>query len=200
MNAGASTAVRMTPEEYLIRERAAETRSEYMDGALHAIAGGSPRHALLQTSLSALLWAKLRDRDCLAFSSDMKVWIPAKRAFFYPDLSVACNPPTYFNGDALENPSLIIEVLSPSTERFDRTRKFAMYRSIPSLRQYVLVSQDEPLVEVLTKSPEGFWIYMDYAELDSVVSFSAIGVEAPLAEIYERIVFDPAGPEESARQ
>ena len=193
MNATGTSTVRLTPEEYLTRERLAESKSEYVDGVVYAMAGGSPRHAVIQGNISSLVWISVRHGHCQMFSSDMKIWAQAANSYFYPDVSVVCGTPRYSDGvhqDAVENPKLTLEVLSPSTERFDRTRKFMMYRSIPSLEQYVLVAQDEPRVEVFTRDPRGFWVFTDYADLEAIADFSAIVVQVPLAAIYERIEFE----------
>lgn len=104
-------------------------------------------------------------------------------------MTVVCEEPRYFDDDVLENPVLLIEVLSPLTERFDRTRKFDMYRTIPSFVQYALVSHEEPRVEVLTKSPEGFWLFTAYVGFGDVVRRSSIGVDASMSGIYDRIEF-----------
>ena len=194
MNATASPTLRLTAEEYLVRERLAASKSEFVDGVVYGMPGGTPRHATIQANLSGGIWAQLRTKNCQLFSADLRVWAPQAHAYFYPDLSVACEPPQFSGGahqDALANPKFILEVLSPSTERFDRTRKFKMYRSIPGFEQYVLVAQDEPRVEVFTRNPQGFWVFTDYTDLESVADFGVIGVQLPLATIYERIAFEP---------
>ena len=193
MHATATSEFRLTQDEYLVRERLAASKSEYVDGIVYAMAGGSSKHALIQTNITATVWNGIGERGCLTYSSEMKIWAPAAKAYFYPDLSVVCDVPKYREGtqqDALENPTLLLEVLSPSTANYDRTRKFSMYRSIPSLRQYVLVAQDEPRVEIFTKDPQGFWIFTDYTDLEAIADFNAIDITVPLAAIYKRIEFD----------
>ena len=194
MNATASPTLRLTAEEYLVRERLAASKSEFVDGVVYGMPGGSAKHSLIQTNVSSMVWNGVRNGACTMFSNDMKIWAPAENSYFYPDVSVVCGSPRYIVGvhqDAVENPKFILEVLSPSTERFDRTRKFKMYRSIPGFEQYVLVAQDEPRVEVFTRNPQGFWVFTDYTDLESVADFGVIGVQLPLATIYERIAFEP---------
>jgi Uma2 family endonuclease len=187
--------LRISPQQYLEQERLAAAKSEYVAGEIFAMAGGTSAHARIQMNLYRELANDLRQSAWEPFSSDMKVWAPEAGSFFYPDVSVVCGRPVYFGGgaaeDAIENPILIVEVLSPSTEKFDRGRKFRMYRSIPSLKQYVLVAQDEPRVEFYSKDPNGFWIYSEHVSLDALADFSAIQVRVPLASIYERVEFNP---------
>jgi Uma2 family endonuclease len=192
MDASVARLVRISPEEYLIRERAAAYKSEYIDGVVYAIAGGSPRHSMLQSNVVAILWASLEESPCTTHGSDLKVWAASARSFFYPDATVICGEPKYTSNDALVNPSFLLEVLSPSTEHFDRTRKFDMYQTIPSLKQYALVYQDEPRVETLTKSEQGFWVFRSFAGLEATADFDAIGVKAAISKIYSRIEFPVA--------
>jgi Uma2 family endonuclease len=188
--------LRLTPQQYLEAERVATFKSEYFDGEPFAMAGGTRSHGYIQANLYGEFWNHLRGTTCRYFASDTKVWAPEQSSFFYPDLSVVCGPAVYFGGgatmeDVIENPILILEILSPSAEKFDRGRKFRMYRSIPSLKQYVLVAQDEPRVELYSKDPNGFWIYSEYASLDAIADFSAIQVQIALAHIYEQVEFNP---------
>ena len=184
---------RITPEEYLEQERKAQSRSEYVDGVVRAMAGGSYRHAVIISNVTRSLGNSLEASECTVVSSDMRVWIPAAKTFCYPDSLVICGQ-ARFSGiryDVVENPLVIVEVLSDSTETYDRGQKFRMYRSIPDLRQYVLISQNEPLTEVFTRDQQGFWLLREYAGLESVADLDAVQVQLPLAAIYRRVAFEP---------
>ncbi len=194
----ASAIPRITPEQYLALDRAAETRSEYYDGVMYAMSGGSHPHALIIGNLQGALWAALRKSPCAASPTELRVKI-RERAYAYPDVVVVCDEPKYLDGetDTLLNPSLVIEVLSPSTERHDRGFKSARYRLIESLREYALVSQTEPRVEIYRKQASGDWLLSESVGLDAVCRFEGLKeepVRIPLAEIYERVQFE-ADPE-----
>jgi Uma2 family endonuclease len=185
--------LRITPQQYLEDERRASFKSEYVDGDVYLMTGASEPHTSIASNTIMALGPELRPRSCKIYGGDLKVWIPANFAFVYPDLTIVRGKPRMHDGrgDVIENPLVIFEILSPSTEKFDRGRKFRMYRSIPSLKQYVLVAQDEPRVELYTRDPNGFWIYSEYASLDAIADFSAIQVQIALAHIYEQVEFNP---------
>ena len=184
--------VKVTPEQYLAMERSAEIRSEYFDGRIVAMAGTTRRHTLIVTKLLRLIDTHLDNRPCGVSGSDLKVWIPETRTYTYPDVSVVCDPVMYQDGerDIVTNPILIIEVLSPSTEKQDRQAKFRAYKSIPSFQQYVLVSQAEPWIEAYTRTPENFWLFSETAGLESSVYLSSIDQTIPLSMIYAKVEFD----------
>jgi Uma2 family endonuclease len=179
---------RMTAEEYLAAERAAEFRSEYYDGCVYAMAGTSFPHSLITTNLSGELRQALR-RRCFVMSIDARVRVSPEKVFTYPDVVVVCGEPKFADDqkDTLLNPTLIIEVLSPSTEAHDRGFKFARYRELESLREYVLVSQTEPRVEKFTRQAGGQWVLSDYVGLEAVCRFESVGCEVALADIYENV-------------
>lgn len=184
---------RMTPEEYLEQENKAEFRSEYSGGIVFAMAGGTRIHSLISTNVSHSLHAALAGSACEVHNSELRIWIPAAKAFCYPDALVACDPLRYFRNrsDAIENPRLVVEVLSESSETYDRGQKFRKYRSIPDLRQYVLISQKEPLVEVFTRTDQGFWLLREYAGLDAVADLDSVSALLPLRDTYYRVDFEP---------
>ena len=182
----------LSPEQYLDGERLADIKSEYFDGNVYAMAGASRRHSLIESNLLFEIVGKLRGRPCETHGSNMKVWIPVIKSFVYPDLSVACGPPKMRDEhrDVLENPIAIFEVLSPSTEKYDRTLKFDGYCSIPGFQQYVLISQEQARVEVFTRqAQQGVWAFTRAAGLESTVDFTALEISIPLASIYDRIGF-----------
>jgi Uma2 family endonuclease len=182
-----------TPEEYLELERAAETKSEYHDGEIVAMAGGTGPHSLLAMKLGSELTQRLKGRPCLVFNSDMKVWVGERRHFFYPDLSGLCGQPQYHDEmrDVLVNPSFIVEVLSPKTEGYDRGKKLARYMALPSLVELALVNQDEVRVDKYTRQPDGIWRFDSFAGLDAVVQFQSVGCDVPLRDFYAGVELAP---------
>lgn len=185
------------PEDYLRLERRASYKSEYIDGEIVAMSGGSPNHSRLKVALARAIDTQLLGKPCETLDSDMRVYVDPK-LYAYPDLSVVC-PKGEFDadvGDNLLNPTVIFEVLSPSTEKFDRREKFRRYRRMPSLRQYVLISQDAPFVEVFTREGD-MWAFSDFAGLDATVHLAAIDCTISLADLYNRVEFG-ASTEESA--
>jgi Uma2 family endonuclease len=158
---------RYTYEEYLAYERDSGMKHEYEDGEIYAMAGGSRRHNALASRVSAALEVSRTD-DCIAFQSDQKVRVLATGKATYPDASMVCGPiegdPADPSGATITNPTLIVEVLSPSTEEDDRGNKWQHYQKIPSLTEYVLVSQDHPRIEVYRRLPSGAWEYRDITE------------------------------------
>lgn len=161
----------MTEAEYLAIERASSTKHEMWNGEVFAMTGGTLIHAALAANLGSALVGAIGERKCLVLSSDAKVHVPLTRGFVYPDVSVVCGDAQTFDehGDVLLNPVLVVEVLSESTERFDRGDKFAGYRSIPSLVDYVLVSQVARRIEVYTRQSTGGWLLQAYDDGDVVL-------------------------------
>lgn len=190
----AQTMPTISPQTYLEAERRAAFKSEYFDGHVYAMAGGTRAHIILEGNLGFEVVGRLRGRSCESYGSNMKVWIPSTRAFVYPDLTIACGSPKLRDDyrDVLENPVAIFEILSPSTEMYDRTLKFDGFCSIPDFAQYVLISQVAPRVEVFTKNAEGFWIFTRFTGLDATAEFSTVGIEVPMASLYDRIEFAAA--------
>jgi Uma2 family endonuclease len=199
--------LRYTVEEYLALERVSEERHEYLDGEIYALAGESPDHGRICTNIGGL-YAQLRDTPCEVFTKDMKVRSgpdpkflrTPKGLYSYPDLLVVCGEMKFHDEyrDVLLNPTVIIEVLSPATEAFDHGEKWVRYQTwLPSLTDYLLVSQSKPLVEHYHRQPQGGWLYSLVSGLDGSVSLASIACTLRLADVYDRIVF-PAEPPESA--
>lgn len=180
-----------TPEEYLAAEREAETRSEYFAGEILAMTGASRVHNVITGNVYGVLWTQLRDRSCEAYVGDMRVKVSRTGQYTYPDVVVACGEPELEDEhlDTLLNPTLIVEVLSPSTERYDRGRKLEHYRKIPSLAEYVLVAQDARRIEWYTRQERGFWFYNDTQEGQQTVELASVGCTLALDEVYDRIAF-----------
>ncbi len=188
--------------EYLALERAAEERSEYLDGVIIKLAGESREHGRISTNLTGQLYNQLLDTPCEAFSKDTKVrsgpapkpQAPLKGLYSYPDLVVACGELKVLDQfrDVLLNPTVIIEVLSPTTEAFDRGEKWERYqRWLPSLTDYVLVSQIKPQLEHFERQPDGAWLYRRVEGLEASLTLASIGCTLRLADVYNRVVFPP---------
>lgn len=190
MNTAASKH-RLTVEEYLAIEETAGYKSEFYDGEMFAMSGGNFTHSTLKVNLYGQLYARLRGGECRLSDSDMRVLVPATGLHVYPDASVVCGPPQFTSAQetTLVNPHLIVEVLSPSTERYDRTSKFWHYQTIASFTDYVLVTQDTPQVEHFHRNANGEWLYQSYKGLDAVLKLPAQRIEIPLHEIYDNVVF-----------
>jgi Uma2 family endonuclease len=183
---------KLTEEQYLAIERAAEFRSEFLDGEMFAMAGGSMSHLRLQQNLAGELHASLRGSQCEALGSDCRIRV-SSQTYVYADVSVACGPVMAGeHGDNLTNPVAIFEVLSPSTEKYDRGLKFQLYRTIDSLKDYVLVNQEQVRIEQFTRRPDGTWTLRDYQGPDEELKIDAIGVAIPLRHIYARVDIPPA--------
>ena len=179
---------RLTAQEYLVRERAAETKSEYIDGFLVAMSGATPRHVLIAANITGELYVQLLDRPCRVFSQDLRVRIAEAGMYAYPDVVAVCGEPEFEEGalDCLTNPTLIIEVLSETTEAYDRGLKFARYRTRASLQEYVMVAQDRVSVERYMRQGD-FWVFTEATSLDDDVELPSIGCSLPLRRIYGKV-------------
>jgi Uma2 family endonuclease len=179
----------LTEEEYFALDSAAEIRSEFYDGAMYAMSGGSYPHGQIILNLGAELRQTLRSRGCFVTANDVRVRVD-RNSYTYPDIVVVCGKPLFHTQkDTLINPTVLIEVLSPSTEAHDRGLKFHRYRQLESLKEYVLVSQDLPRVETYVRQPSGSWLYSEFAALDSSATFESLDCKIPLAEIYHQVTF-----------
>jgi Uma2 family endonuclease len=181
------TRTRISADEYLERERRAETKSELVNGEIVAMAGGSPRHNAIAANIIFAIKARLAGRRCMVFTSDQRVLVPATGLYTYPDVSVTCEKPQLDPKDeqSLVNPTALVEVLSTSTEAYDRGAKFAHYRTIPFLEEYMLVSQDTEQVEHYRRVDAKQWLLTEAKGQDAMVV--VLGVEVPLREIYANL-------------
>jgi Uma2 family endonuclease len=179
---------RYTPRQYLVRERRAEYRSEYFDGEVVAMAGASERHVAIAQNISAHLYFRMGG-GCRVYQADLKVQIELGSGYAYPDVMVLCGEPRFVDRvrDVVTNPTVVFEVLSPGTERHDRSTKARAYRRVESLAAYVLVSQKEPRVEVYARGAGGEWPCTVYQRLDDAVPLPAVGCGLTLAEIYRNL-------------
>lgn len=181
--------VYLTPEEYLALERAAERKSEYADGEVFAMAGGSERHNLIVANLIAGLHGQLAGRPCRVYPSDLKVRAANPRFFFYPDVTVVCGETRFHDEhrDVVLNPAVIFEVLSEATAAYDRGKKFQAYQQLDTLAEYVLVSQDEALVEHYVRREDGSWIYTKLAGDEARLELPSVGCVLELSFIYQNV-------------
>lgn len=200
MSAAAHIKALLTPQDYYRRERAAACKSEFFSGEVFAMAGGSVNHSLIKANVVGTLRDALRRKGggCRTFDSDLRVKIPQTGLRTYPDVSVICGPVELDaeddGGETVTNPAVIVEVLSESTERYDRGTKFDHYQSIASLRQYVLVSQDQAKVETFLRQGDGTWQYALSAGMAAVAALPALEVLLPLAEVFAGVEFPAAPP------
>lgn len=188
MNAEAAQKQTLTPAEYLAAERSSPLKHEYCDGEVFAMAGASEAHNLIVANVVGEMRSALRQRPCKVYPSDMRVKVPATGLYTYPDASITCDRPQFEDDedDTLLNPQVIFEVLSDSTEDYDRGTKFKNYRSIPSLRDYVLVSQREVLVEHFVRQADGSWLLREY-RTGARVELTATGCAVEVDELYLKV-------------
>ena len=179
----------VTPDEYLAGERLSESRSEYLNGVVCAMTGASANHIQIVGNLTIELGTQLRARDCRVFPIDMKVRLPDSRKFFYPDVTIVCGELQFHDNrrDIILNPVLIIEVLSESTEAFDRGAKFQAYQTLDSLKEYVLVAQDRPVVEQFVRQADGKWTYTSVTGLEGSLSLPSVECTLNLSAVYDKV-------------
>ena len=175
----------LTPEEYIALERKATLKSEYLSGEIVAMSGASDTHNLITINTATALYNQLADRGCRIYASDMRVGISAGVSYFYPDIAVTCDKPRFEDDvfDTLINPQVIIEVISDSTAGYDRGEKFIRYRQLESLQEYILISQDQVLVEHYLRQGER-WILSEFRTLEDVLPLASIEAELSLNQIY----------------
>ena len=192
-----------TPEEYLALEEAAEYKSEYHDGVIIPMTGGTTNHNRISLNISIALRLALKGLDYDVFMSDVRLWLPKKRFYTYPDVMVIPGKPEYYNNrqDAVMNPQVIVEVLSKSTKAYDRTDKFKFYQTLPAFQEYILIDQSQVYIEQYCKFANKRWSYRQYDEEDAALVFNFFQVEAPVADVYEKVDFEAKDePEESGEE
>ena len=181
-----------TPEEYLKLEEAAEYKSEYIDGQIIPMAGGSTNHNRISLNLSAALNFAFRQQDYEVFMGDVRLWIPKKRIYTYPDVMIVAGEPEYFNNrtDTILNPQVIVEVLSKSTKGYDREDKFEAYRTINTFQEYLLIDQTRIHVEQFSKTGKKRWSLYEYDEEDEAISLTSVPFQISLLDLYNKVKFD----------
>ena len=180
----------ITEEEYLQHERVNTSKHEYYDGHIYAMAGASEEHNLIAMNIAAILRARVRGSTCRAYPSDMRLRVLQTGLNTYPDFTVVCGPPQFTNPekrDTLTNPTLIIEILSPSTESYDRGEKFQHYRTISTLQEYILVAQNKYRIERFVRNESNEWVLSDIAGVEASLLLHTLQTQIPLAEIYEQV-------------
>ncbi len=189
---------RYTPQEYYALERDAAYKSDYYQGEIFNMSGGTANHSLISVNLGREVSTRLKGKPCRAYESNLRLVVLATGLRCYPDLSVYCGPLQFDledkSGETATNPTLVFEVLSKSTEGYDRGLKSENYRQIPSLRAYVLVSQVKAHVEIFERQPNGQWLFRESNGLDAVLTLHAIGIDLPMSEIYAGVEFPPPEP------
>lgn len=182
---------RLSEAEYLELERAAEFKSEFYNGEIFAMAGGTPQHSLIAANLIREFGNRLGSGRCTAYNADLRVKIEATGLYTYPDLSVICGPLEFAENtdDTAINPTVLVEVLSDSTEAYDRGRKFEHYRQIPSLQEYLLVSQKEARIEKFVRQNNGRWLLHEAVGLDKTLELPSLQITISLAEVFAKVQF-----------
>lgn len=187
-----------TPQEYLELEDLAEYKSEYIDGQIIPMAGGSTNHNRIAGNFYAALNFALRQQDYEVFIGDVRLWIPNKRIYTYPDVMVVQGEPEYFNNrtDTITNPQVIVEVLSQSTKGYDRERKFESYRTLATLQEYLLIDQTRIHVEQFSKTGKKRWALCEYDEEDEAIALSSVSFEISLLDLYNKVKFEVINSED----
>jgi Uma2 family endonuclease len=184
---------RVSAEEYLKAEELSAERHEYHDGEVLMMAGGTYRHSVVITNSLVGIQGRLKGKPCRASEANTRVVSIHARSYVYPDITVVCGEPQFDPADkkqsTITNPTLVVEVVSESTEAYDRGDKFSRYRECVSLKQYVLISTTRPEVETYLRRDDGTWVFSAFSGLDAVVTLSAIGVDLPLSEVYDGVTF-----------
>ncbi len=182
----------ITPEEYLAKERMADYKSEYYKGEIFAFAGASRKHILIVSNLISIIHPQLRKRNYEIYSNDMRVKVNTTGLYTYPDVVVVCGKPQFEDdeNDILLNPIVLIEVLSPFTENYDRGTKFEHYRTINSLSDYILVAQDKIHLEYYVRQSDRSWLFSEFKFVKDKFQIQSIGCELSLKEIYEKVEFE----------
>ncbi len=186
-----------TPEEYLELEEVAEYKSEYIDGQIIPMAGGTINHNRISVNLSAALNLAFRQQDYEVFMGDLRLWISQKRTYTYPDVMILAGEPEFFNNrkDIILNPQVIVEVLSKSTKGYDREDKFEAYRTISTFQEYLLIDQTRIHVDQFSKTGKKQWALREYDQEDEAIALITIPFEISLQDLYNKVKFEPVEPE-----
>jgi Uma2 family endonuclease len=181
-----------TLEEYFELETTSETKHEYFQGNIYAMSGGSLKHALIATNTSTALNVQLRKSACRVFQSDLRLQVTTLGYYTYPDILVVCGEPKFYEGrtDTVTNPVLIVEVLSPSTESYDRGKKFQYYRTLDGLQEYVVISQDAAHIERFTRQPDGDWLLHSADGLGDSLELLSVNCTLALSDVYDKVDFE----------
>jgi len=181
-----------TPEEYLALEETAEQKSEYRDGKIVPMTGGTTNHNQISLNISLALSTIFRRQDYRIYMADVRLWIPEKRIYTYPDVMVIAGRPEYYSNrrDTVTNPQVLIEVLSESTRAYDRSEKFQAYSTIASFQEYILVDQTKISIEQFSKTGIKQWAFRLYDEEDEAIELTSVPVQIPLTDLYDKVDFE----------
>jgi len=181
-----------TPEEYLEREEAADYKSEYIDGEIIPMAGGTIDHNQIALNLSTELNFAFKKQNYRVYIGDVRLWIPQKRTYTYPDVMILADEPEFFNNrkDIILNPQVIVEVLSKSTKSYDRESKFESYRTIPTFQEYLLIDQNRIHIDQFSKTGKKQWALREYDEEDEAIALASIPFEISLKDLYNKVKFE----------
>ncbi|MEG3859931.1 Uma2 family endonuclease [Microcoleus sp. herbarium12] len=191
-----------TEEQYLALEETAEYKSEYLDGEIIPMTGGSTNHNRIAGNVYIALNFSLPEQEYDVFIGDVRLWIPKVRLYTYPDVMVIFGQPEYRNNrtDTIINPQVIVEVLSKFTKNYDRVDKFTFYKTIPSFREYILIDQTKIKIEQYSKTENKRWLYSEYDEEDTALVFNSFQLEVPLSTIYKKVNFEQVEQEDSQNE
>lgn len=181
-----------TPEEYLRLEENSVEKHEFFHGEIFSMAGGTPRHNFLVANVTAELIFGLRGKDCTPYSSDMRILVRDSGLYTYADASVVCGETELAldRNDTITNPVLVVEVLSPSTEKYDRSQKFELYRGLASLQNYLLIDQSRVYIELYTRGASNTWLLQTFNNLTQTVTLSSVNLTITVANFYDKVKFD----------
>ncbi len=193
---------RISPVEYLARERESQFKSEFFQGEVFAMAGGSPTHSLIALNFAGETRQALKDKPCVVYNSDLRIKVEATGLYTYPDASIVCGDLQFDDErrDTVINPTVIVEVLSDSTEKYDRGRKSNHYRQIPSLQEIVLIAQDQTHVERFVRQPEGGWLLLEEKNASGMFELSSLGISIAMSELYRNVKFESPDTQDSTDQ
>ncbi|MHB0938752.1 MAG: Uma2 family endonuclease [Armatimonadota bacterium] len=182
-------------DDYFLLEETSEIKYEYYQGAAYAMTGASEAHNLIVANVISLLHPQLRGKSCRVYPSDFRLKVQSTGLYTYPDVMVICGPTRNAErrNDTATNPSVLIEVLSPSTEDYDRGKKFQHYRTVETLREYIVISQDSPRVEQYIRQDENRWLLQEFKQIDNIVTLTSIDCSLSLTAVYENVSFDENG-------
>ncbi len=182
--------LRNIEEEYFELERNSEEKYEFHNGEIVAMPSGTKRHSRIAFSVGAFIDRKLQNKNCTIYNSDLTIAVQSKNSYYHPDCTVVCGDTKIDDSIAETNPTVIIEVLSESTEKFDRGEKFHAYQTLDSLQEYVLISQHKPMIEIFTRTESDFWLLRMQSDMNGKIMLNSLQVELDLSEIYRNVVFD----------
>lgn len=191
---------RISPQEYLIRERQSSIKSEYYQGEVFAMGGGSANHSLIAANFVGEARNALKDKPCTVFNSDLRVQVQSTGPYTYPDATIVCGELEFADDqrDTLVNPTVIVEVLSDSTEKYDRGKKSNHYRQVASLKERILISQDRPNVERFTRQANGDWLFHEETDPAANFELKSLGISVAISELYRNVQFEPTEEDVSA--